>query len=139
GNGQSGLRLDESVFDGLRAVFALDDHIGFGKALGEVAVLQMIMLQTVAVFAGGPGERMRDALVQDWRVGQRGLFRAGDDGQRLVVHFDQIQRFGRNLFGLGDDERDRISHVANLVVTQHRPVDLVYAAILAARYVVGGE
>src|SRR5262249_38286084 len=72
GEGQSRFRLNESVFDGLRAVFAFYDHIGFGEAFGDVAIFKMVMLQTIAVSAW---RVMRDVVVQDRRIGQRGLFR----------------------------------------------------------------
>src|SRR6185436_16639876 len=51
-NGQTGLRFDERVFDGLRAVFTLDHHIGLREAFGQVAVLQTVMLQAIAMSAG---------------------------------------------------------------------------------------
>ena len=96
----------------------------------------MVMLQEVAVFAG----RCDAGCVRAESARRaRRFFGAGDDRQRFVFDFDQLQRFGGDGFRFGSHQRDPIAHIAHLVVTKHRPIDFVHAAIFASWYVVGSQ
>ena len=120
---QRSLRLNERVLHKLRAVFALHNHIRLSKALVHIAILKVILRLEVS------GGVMR---VQQHCVRLRGLLWPADYRQQRVVHINQLQCARCNVFRLRHHQRDGIAHIAHLVVTQHRPVNLVHAAVFAA-------
>ena len=60
-----------------------------------------------------------EVLAQHRRVGLQRLERVDDDGQLLVLDLDQLDRVGRGVAVLGDDEGDLLALEQHLAVGQH--------------------
>jgi len=128
--GNGALRLHEGVLDRRRAVLALDDHIGLGEALLDVTMTHLDMLEQVARLP---------FLVDERRFRRVGRLRVADDGQRLVVHFDQFQGAGGGVGVVRSDDSHRVAHIAHLVGAQHRPVGVHQAVNVLAGHVFVGQ
>ena len=110
------------MFDKLRAVLALQDQVGLGKASLHIAIFQVIGGLEVA------GSMM---LVQNGGIGLGCLFGVTDHRQRFIGYLDQLEgRFG-NGFAFGSDQRNSVADIAHLVMAEHRPIDFMDATILA--------
>ena len=115
GHGHGALRLHKGVLGHGRAIGALDDHIGVGKALVDVAVAHLDVLEQIA----------RGSIrVQHRRVRAAGADRVGHRRQLFVFHLDQLERGVCDLFGVGHHQRQRIADIAGRILAagKDRPV-----------------
>ena len=90
-----------------------DDVVGLGE--GTVGRVLVAGLPVVDVVGGLPLLLVAD----QGRIARRGLLRARDRRQRLVVHLDQLERVLRDVRRLGDHARDLLPLVAHLVGDEH--------------------
>jgi hypothetical protein len=95
--GQPGLGLEIGVLLRVGAIGGFDDHIGCGKARGNVALLHAIFEQQVGLQVAFAVGKAGIHGVQHGAPGCMASHRIGDNGQRFIVKLDQ---FGGG-FGLG--------------------------------------
>ncbi len=101
----------------------LDRHLGaFEGRVGRAPVTHlpgedMVVVLALSVRAVG---LVLDVLTQDWRVRRHRLERVDDHRQRLIDHFDEVDRVGRGFARLGHDESDLLVLEEHLLFRQHR-------------------
>jgi len=70
-------------------------------------------------------------LVYEWGAVGGCLQRAGDDRQRFVLDFYELQGLVGDSFGGGCYQRHRVADVAHFIVTQDRPIHFVDSKLVA--------
>ena len=106
---------------------AFDNDIGFGKTGIDIAQLVFQLARDVGRLAVE-----FDEIMQDRRIGLDRVFRVNHEGQDLIFHFDQLQRFGGHFFrnrGNGGNRvameqrlfarHDVAAHPAHILNAQH--------------------
>ena len=109
--------------DGAGGELALDNHVGLGEALVEVAALELEVAGDVAVNAGviAAGEALGDGagghgLVEEGSVVAHGFDGIENDGEGLVLNLDQIKGFLGHVGVEGGDGGHGVALVERLLL-----------------------
>ena len=86
----------------------LHHYFGFFKCLFGIAAFLVI----------GEGNVVRPLGMHRGRAGRQSFFGIGHSGQRLVIHFDQIERVGCDVAVRGDDHGHRMSDEVDTILGQ---------------------
>ena len=127
--GEAGLRLEIGVLDLLGGVDLLDDQIGFGEALLDVADADRDVLDDV----------VGRVVVQHRGAGPHRLVGIEHCRQRLVDDLDFRQRAPRDQRVFGCDRRHLLADVAHLAARHDRLVVHEHAEVVDARHVGTGD
>ena len=111
---QHDVRLDRRLLHLLHRVLALEDMGGLGQCGLHVAVIDMQVVDEVALrIVNFDGVRL---IMHFRRAGLHGCHRVKHGGQHLVLDLDQLQRLLQDLGRLGGDDGDAVADMAHLVV-----------------------
>ena len=118
--GDAGLRFDIALVNRLGVEFPLDDDIGLGKALFDIAEL--------AFETGGDVRRFRRlglhalgelVFVEDRRIGLHRVAHVDHVGQHFVIDLDQLQRRTGDGIAGGGDGGDRMAVIEHVFARHH--------------------
>ena len=117
GVGKGAERLHHGLLRGLRAVGALDHHVGGGKGGIQVAVDALAVRHEVARGVAGLVAAGRPVVlvVDDGGVVER-LLHVDDGGQLLVGDLHGLHARGGRGLGLGHDHGHLVAHVAHVPI-----------------------
>ena len=128
------LRFDITLMHHIRAKLALDNHIGFGKTLLNIAQLRAKMRRHIAeIFAFLAHRTGSLVFMHQGRVILHRLLHIQHMGQHLVFDLNQIQRFFGNMDIDRRHRRHGISLIEHLFVRQHRSTHILNAHHLFAQ------
>ena len=112
----TGLRFDIALMHRLGVVFVLDDDVGLGKTIIDVAHRKLYALDHVGGLVLGALHALgAEIVVQDRRIRLHRLDRIDDMGQDLIVDLDQLERLLGDRFAGRRDRRHRMALVINLL------------------------
>ncbi len=114
--GDDDVRLDVRLLHLGHAVLALEDVVGFGKALLHVADVDADVRRQVAAGVGAGKIDVFRLVVQDRRPGLHRLRRIEQGRQRLVLDLDQLERLLGDLLALGGHESHPVANEAHASV-----------------------
>ena len=101
------------MLGGRRAIGLVHHHVGLGEPRIDIPLVHLDVLQQVAVTM---------VFVNRGRTRLCCFDGVADHRQLFVIHLDQVQRLGSDLFAVGGHNGHGITAIANLVGAQYRPV-----------------